>query len=118
MLLVVAGFSMKTTSNTAQELSSSFLSLQMRLFIFGYFMHWLSTALSYKGCIINLIVCISCSFTCNMRCPFLTLQEAFRQIYICMHHVIVMTRKSKFRRYYVFSYFECYSRKTNNYIFT
>ena len=34
-------------------------------------------------------------FMCNMRCPFLTLQEAFRQIYISMHHVIVMTRKNR-----------------------
>ena len=79
LLLVVAGFPMKTSSYTAQE-SSSLLSIQMRLFIFGYFMHWLSTALSYKGCIINLIVCISCSFISNVLCPFFTLQGTSRQI--------------------------------------
>ena len=63
----------------------------MRLFIIVYIIRWLSTALS--GCIINLIVCISCSFTSNMLCPFLTLQEAFRQICIIPIHVIVVTRK-------------------------
>ena len=85
MLLVVAGFSMKTTSNTAQELSSSFLSLQMRLFIFVYFMHLLSTALSYKGCIINLIVCISCSLRVTCVVHFLHFRKhPDRFILVCI----------------------------------
>ena len=41
-----------------------------------------------------------------MRCPFLTLQEAFRQICIIPIHVIGLTRKicaSKILRIFVFS---------------